>query len=218
MVVVLCLLLSSASVLASQIHTYIDERGVKVFTNAPWHGSQSSTRKARVAPASSDPASNFLPLIRGLSTQHGIDENLVRAIIEVESNFDPKAVSPKDCKGLMQLHPDTARRFGVKDIFDPTENIQGGIRYLQFLIDHFDDNLELAVAAYNAGENAVDKYNGVPPYPETRNYVNKVAALYDINSPPSASRNGVPASRIHRILQPGGHIIYTNTPLSLNND
>ncbi len=102
---------------------------------------------------------------------------LVDSVIQVESNYNPFAVSRKGAQGLMQLMPSTARRFGVDNTFDPRENIEGGVRYLKFLQDTFQDD-RLAIAAYNAGENAVAKYRGVPPYPETVNYVAKVGKRY----------------------------------------
>jgi len=102
-----------------------------------------------------------------------IDPALVQSVIEVESNYDPYAVSNKGAQGLMQLMPATAKRFGVKNSFDPKENIEAGVQYLKFLQNKFQDE-RLAIAAYNAGEGAVMKYNGVPPYRETRSYLEKV--------------------------------------------
>ena len=102
---------------------------------------------------------------------------LVDSVIQVESNYNPFAVSPKGAQGLMQLMPSTAQRFGVTDSFDPRQNIEAGVRYLKLLQDTFQDD-RLAIAAYNAGEGAVAKYNGVPPYPETVNYVAKVGRKY----------------------------------------
>ena len=110
--------------------------------------------------------------------RHGVDAELVKAVIQVESNYNHRAVSPKGAKGLMQLMPGTANRYGVKQAFDPQENIDGGVRYLRDLLDLFDDT-KLALAAYNAGEGAVQRYNGIPNYVETQNYVRKVLALYN---------------------------------------
>ncbi len=104
-----------------------------------------------------------------------VDPVLVRSVIEAESANDPNAVSPKGAEGLMQLMPATARRFGVENPFDPSENILGGVRYLKYLQDLFQDD-QLAIAAYNAGEGAVVKYRGVPPYDETKTYVDRVSA------------------------------------------
>ena len=117
-------------------------------------------------------------LIHDSASRHRVDANLVKAIIYVESNFNPWAVSPKGCMGLMQLHPDTAVRFGVRNIFDPTENIEGGVQFLSYLMQKFNGDLEFVLAGYNAGEQAVARYNGVPPYRETQKYVIKVTSLY----------------------------------------
>ena len=108
---------------------------------------------------------------------HGVEEALVRTIIHVESAYRPAARSHAGAQGLMQLMPATARRFGVSNSYDPEQNIEGGTRYLAWLLERYDGNVTLAAAAYNAGEGAVDKYGGVPPYSETRNYVLKVTSL-----------------------------------------
>lgn len=114
------------------------------------------------------------------SKKYNVPKALIKAVITAESCFNSKAVSPKGAEGLMQLMPPTARRFGVKDSFNPDSNIRGGTRYLNFLMKHFKQDLLYVIAAYNAGEGAVKKHKGVPPYKETRNYVSKVAALYKL--------------------------------------
>ncbi|MGL6289201.1 MAG: lytic transglycosylase domain-containing protein, partial [Silanimonas sp.] len=116
--------------------------------------------------------------IRAASARFGVDEALVRAIVHAESAFNPNAVSHKGAQGLMQLIPATADRFGVADPFDPAQNIQGGVQYLAWLLDRFDDNTTLAAAGYNAGEGNVDRYGGVPPFNETQRYVGRVATLH----------------------------------------
>lgn len=117
-------------------------------------------------------------LVDKLSQQSGIDPKLVMAVILVESGFNPKAVSPKNAQGLMQLIPETAQRFRVRNAFDPEENIKGGIAYLQWLLAFFKGDVALVAAAYNSGEGTVEKYRGVPPYPETQKYVKRVVQLY----------------------------------------
>lgn len=111
------------------------------------------------------------------AAQYGVDESIVRAIIHAESSFNPNALSRVGAQGLMQLMPGTARRFGVSNAFDPVQNIRGGVQYLAWLLKRFNGNLTLAAAGYNAGEGAVDKYKGVPPYGETQRYVVRVAQL-----------------------------------------
>jgi soluble lytic murein transglycosylase-like protein len=118
-------------------------------------------------------------LINQAANRHNVDPRLLHAVIQTESAYNSKAVSSAGAVGLMQLMPATARRYGVTNRNDPDQNIEGGTRYLRDLIEMFTPNLDLAVAAYNAGENAVIKYNyKVPPYPETRNYVKQVLARY----------------------------------------
>ena len=116
-------------------------------------------------------------IIAALSEAHGVDPMLVKALIQVESGYKPRARSPKGAMGLMQLMPSTAREYKVRNPFDPKANIEAGIKHLKGLIDRFGDRVELALAAYNAGEGAVKKFNGVPPYRETRNYVSKILSL-----------------------------------------
>jgi soluble lytic murein transglycosylase-like protein len=127
------------------------------------------------------PPAQIAKIVAETAPRLRVDPKLVLAVIAAESAFQSDAVSPKNAQGLMQLMPETAARFGVKDVFDPRENIKGGTRYLQWLIAHFEGDLTLALAGYNAGENAVTRYGGVPPYPETQAYVEKVSRLYGAN-------------------------------------
>ena len=138
-------------------------------------------RSVRSASAADVPGPAALrPLILAAAQEHRVDPGLISAVIRVESNFSARAVSPKGARGLMQLMPATARRLGVARPFDPAENIRGGTAYLSQLANRFGETqVELILAAYNAGEHAVESYGGVPPYRETRDYVRKVAALWD---------------------------------------
>ena len=120
----------------------------------------------------------LLALVDSIAAQEGIDPFLARAVIQAESAFYARARSRAGALGLMQLMPQTAQRFGVVDPFDPRQNITGGVKYLKWLTDTFDGDLPKVVAAYNAGETAVSKYQGIPPYPETRAYVPRVLELY----------------------------------------
>jgi Transglycosylase SLT domain len=129
--------------------------------------------------------------IRVTAARHGVPARLVAAIIEAESDFDPRAVSRKGARGLMQLMPETASMLAVHDAFDPYANIDAGVRHLRRLIDRFDGDLPLAIAAYNAGENAVATYRGVPPYRETRRYVARVLRRYGQDG----QRPNVPVAR-----------------------
>jgi hypothetical protein len=123
-----------------------------------------------------------------LAPRYGLEPRLVLKVIRFESAFDPKARSHKGAIGLMQLMPATARRFGVEDIWDPRQNLEGGMAYLRWLLDHFEGNMRLALAGYNAGENAVRRYGGIPPYRETRTYVQRITralAALEASTPPA---------------------------------
>ncbi|EEF25209.1 lytic transglycosylase, putative [Ricinus communis] len=129
---------------------------------------------------------------------YSIDPKLVLAIIAVESNFQTKAQSPKAAMGLMQLIPETAERFNIKNAFDAAQNIKGGIRYLRWLLSYYHGDVALVAAAYNAGEKAVDRYKGVPPYPETKNYVKRVMELYQRKFHPYDEKFTLPSPIITR--------------------
>jgi soluble lytic murein transglycosylase-like protein len=144
--------------------------------------SAQSGANGAVAPAELGAASRELGelrrLIHEVSTEHGVDPRLIDALVRVESDYDPMAVSRRGAMGLMQLMPETAKRLNVEDPFDPADNVRGGVKELSRLVDRYSGNLQLALAAYNAGEGAVSKYRGVPPYAETRSYVSKILSLY----------------------------------------
>ncbi len=124
------------------------------------------------------PNDSIFKLVSKLAPLYEVDPKLVMAIISVESGFNVRAVSPKNARGLMQLIPETAKRFRVKNSFDAEDNIKGGIAYLQWLLAFFKGNVSLVAAAYNAGERSVERHRGIPPYPETKNYVKKIRKLY----------------------------------------
>ena len=140
----------------------------------------------------------IIDLVDTLAAWYNIDPKLVLAIIAVESNFEVKAQSPKAAMGLMQLIPDTAERFNIKNAFDASQNIKGGIRYLRWLLSYYHGNIALVAAAYNAGEKAVDRHRGVPPYPETKNYVRRVLELYQRQTHPYDEKLAVPSPIITR--------------------
>jgi soluble lytic murein transglycosylase-like protein len=140
------------------------------------------------------------------AARYDVPERLVWAVIQVESGFDHRAVSPKGARGLMQLMPETAAILGVRDCFNPRQNIDGGTRHLQAMLRKFRYDVRLAVAAYNAGEKPVRDYRGVPPYPETREYVAHVLSLYHVGAEPRLAA----AASVRRIVQTDGTILYTN--------
>ena len=180
----------------ADIYSFKDENGVVHFSNMPDDKRYKLVRRevgsAAPAPAAATPVATvalympaeesirrFTPLIDTASRLHGVDAALIHAVISAESGYNPSALSKAGAMGLMQLMPQTAKRYGVTNIMDPVQNITGGVRYLRDLLSMFNGNLELAIAAYNAGENAVIKYgNKIPPYAETVQYVPKVLGFY----------------------------------------
>lgn len=181
---------SVAPVVMADVYVYRDAEGVAHLTNVPPKKNSGYTlfqKSALTAPKAWHDGFKILPRldvhtydqeINHYAKQYGVDPTLVRAVMHAESAFNPNAVSSAGAGGLMQLMPQTAARFGVTDRFNPSENIAGGVAYLAFLLDLFKGNQKLAVAAYNAGEGAVQKYDGVPPYNETRHYVSRVLDLH----------------------------------------
>ena len=149
-------------------------------------------------------------LVREAADRHRIDPALVRAVIETESNWNYQAVSRKGAFGLMQLIPTTAQRFGVNDAFNPQQNVDAGVRYLKTLLDRYNGNLDLALAAYNAGEGAVDRAHGVPSFAETRSYIQKVQNAYF--RPGSGRVEGLWTNprAIRKDVNPDGRIVFTN--------
>ncbi len=176
------LLLTPATLARGPVYSYTDGDGVVHFSNRP-----ADTRYQELRPSALDGRLEILPgsarpgdidrLIRLAAHEHQVQPALVKAVIRAESNFNERAVSRKGAKGLMQLMPRTARAMGVVDPLHAEDNVRGGARYLRSMIDRYGD-LRLAVAAYNAGPRAVDRYRGVPPYRETRAYVDRVLTYY----------------------------------------
>jgi soluble lytic murein transglycosylase-like protein len=168
----------------------------------------SFTGKAR--PAVSIDRDGVERIVREAADRHHVDPALVRAVIETESNWNPGAVSRKGAAGLMQLMPTAAQRFGVNDRFSPQQNVDAGVRYLKTLLQRYDGNLDLALAAYNAGEGAVDRAHGVPAFRETRNYVQKVQDAYFRPGSGRLADLWVNPRAIHKNVESSGRIIFTN--------
>jgi soluble lytic murein transglycosylase-like protein len=171
---------------------------------------------------SPDQAEPLGAVIDRIAREHEMDPLLVRSMISVESDFNPSAVSHKGAQGLMQLIPETARRFGVANVFNPIENIEGGVKYLKHLLELHGGNFALALAAYNAGEGAVAQYGGIPPYPETRNYVHQVwkrwgEARRSDNERQELTARALPAAsapkvhnEIHEVVDENGRVTYVS--------
>ena len=141
----------------------------------------------RTTRAVSRRAAEFEPLIVEHADAHGVRADLVRAVIQAESAFNPRAVSPKGALGLMQLMPATAKELGVRDPFDPAQNIRAGVAYLKHLLARYSNNEEMALAAYNAGPEAVRKYGAVPPYRETRSYIARIQSTGEVRRTPNTN-------------------------------
>ncbi len=153
-------------------------------------------------------------LIAAAGARNGVDPVLLYAIMHRESSFHTGAISPKGARGLMQLMPGTAARFGVRNIFDPAQNVEGGARYVRFLLDYFGGDVRLALAGYNAGEGAVNRYNGVPPYHETQEYVRLIGARYALMRNPQTARTAAPVTKTQAValtdIQPVGSVYERN--------
>ena len=163
----------------SEIYTYVDENGVLHFSNVP-----TTSRYQYAGPELGDNIAyyqapdRFDNYIRDAASLHGLDFALVKAVVQVESSFNPNAVSKAGAIGLMQIMPENLAAFRLHDPFDPRANIMAGSRYLKSLLKRFDNDIALSLAAYNAGPATVERYNGIPPYPETRKYVTRVMGYY----------------------------------------
>jgi soluble lytic murein transglycosylase-like protein len=203
---------SAPSFATDKIHAIVNPQGGIVFTNLGENSGTPASVPRRAGTVSGVPAS-LSSLVHTISRNHGVDPALVTAVMRTESGFNRWAVSPKGARGLMQLIPATGYRFGVRDFFDPQQNIEGGVRYLKFLLDKFEGNLDLSLAAYNAGENLVERLGRIPAIPETVNYVRKVRSIYTpqtVTAPTEALGAEEPV-RILRTIDDRGIVHFSNT-------
>src|SRR5213593_4509082 len=208
--------MTAATPAGAEVYKRIASDGSTYFTNIqPNPSSQRAAFTPAPARVSQRPASAdqgvYSQEIAEAATRYAVPERLIWAVIRVESGFDHRAVSRRGARGLMQLMPRTAKLLGVRDSFDPRQNIDAGTRHLRAMIERFPYDLRLAIAAYNAGEKAVATFRGVPPYPETRDYVVRVLNLYAVPVDCCQSQG----SGIERIVQADGTIMYTNMPYAL---
>ena len=204
MIAIAALLFFPCQRAVADIFQYVDDTGVIHFSNVSVGKAkkfrkvreESNTRRyaentsrnapatAAQAPSTSIPAPAKMPgayteIINTACNRHGVDPALVHALVKVESDFNPYALSSKGAMGLMQLMPETAMNMNVRNTYNPHENVDGGVKYLRYLIDRYEGNLALALAAYNAGETSVKKWGTIPPFPETQNYVQRILGLYN---------------------------------------
>ena len=164
----------------ADVYVYKDGNGVITFTNVPTDGRfRRVLRERSASPPTGAYNAFYESLIRMASGRYNVDADLVRAVIKAESDFDAAARSRKGAMGLMQLMPDTARLYKVIDAYNPEENVEGGVRHLRMLLDRYQGDIELSLAAYNAGSGAVERHRGIPPFAETREYVRRVLTFYD---------------------------------------
>lgn len=172
------LILPALAAADSEVYVRIDKHGVYHFTDTPNYSQH--VRAPMISNPGSEPEAGekYENIIRKISKKSGLRPELIKAVIRVESGFNPRAVSPKGASGLMQLMPVQTKRYKIQNPFDPKENIKAGSLYLGRLLERYNGNLNLSLAAYNAGPSAVDQYRGIPPYRETRQYVQKVLVYY----------------------------------------
>jgi len=203
----------------AQLNSYVDEHGKLVFVNgdsprarsgstigSPTWGSPAGPKTLE-----SVPSDRLESIVREAAERHQVDPALVKAVISTESGWNPHAVSRKGAMGLMQLIPGTAQRFGVGNPYDPAQNVEGGTTYLKALLDRYNGDVNKTLAAYNAGEHAVDRSGGVPAIPETQRYVRKVYGAY---FRPNSGRNPVlwspPKTPVRREVADNGRVVFTN--------
>ena len=200
-----------------ELYPYVDADGTQVFTNIPPVGHVSNLNISGSVPQVETPPQTkkeeaYDAIIEKYAADFQLDPSLIRSIIATESGFNAKAVSPKGARGLMQLMPATAQRLGVKNSFDPEQNIRGGIKHFRTLMDTFNNDLELSLAAYNAGENLVQRLGRIPEIAETKNYVQSITARYGKRTVETQQEAGEKHPPVYRFVDESGVLNLTNIP------
>jgi len=207
---VFCVLWLAGGALFAGLVVRQDKNGHIVLSNTLDRGGSDNIAIAvRSAPRSHSVPLHYKEKIETLTQKHDMREDLVIAVAKAESSFNPFAVSRKGAVGIMQLMRETARQYGVINRYNAHENIEAGVRHLKYLYEKFKGDIPLTLAAYNAGEEAVSKYKGVPPYPETRNYIRRVMSLMGMSY--SGSSSARPKTKIYKYTSPSGKTIITDT-------
>ncbi|MDQ7786351.1 MAG: transglycosylase SLT domain-containing protein [Thermodesulfovibrionales bacterium] len=206
----------------ADIFKYVDENGIECYTDAPFGTKASRVLKEHNKTAPVDPTvlkskirddSDYHSIVHEKAAVYNLDPTLIKAVIKTESNWNSRAISKKGAIGLMQLMPTTATDMNVRNPFDPEENIEGGTKYLKYLLERFNGDLTLALAAYNAGPGTVEKYGYVPPISETRQYVEKVLSLCNGQTPGNTSPTAKKTERIYKIVLEDGSVLFTNSSI-----
>lgn len=215
----------------ADIYKYVDENGVVCFTDTPFGKKTNRIMKENIdsTPAQQQPSkadsknsTDYHSIVHEKAANYNIDPSLIKAVIKTESNWNNRAISRKGAMGLMQLMPATAIDMNVRNPFDPEENIEGGTKYLRYLIERFNGDLTLALAAYNAGPKTVEKFGYVPPITETRQYVSKVLSLYNGKTAyplkeTDSEKNQKKPEPIYKITLDDGTVLFTNSSVFSKN-
>jgi len=224
---VVCTLFLVATGVSADIYKYVDENGVVCYTDAPYGKTSQHVSRDKKARRTEQTAAVVFPrdysqYIHKAASKYDLEPELIRAVIKTESNGNHRAVSRKGAVGLMQLMPSTANDMNVSNPFNPEENIEGGTRYLKYLLERFKGNMTLALAAYNSGPGTVEKYGNVPPIDETRQYVKRIYNLYngkrsyafsDVSDSPAREKT----APMYKILLEDGTVLFTNATLEKRN-
>ncbi len=226
--IILGVILFISTTVYADIYKYVDEDGVVCYTDTPFgkkvnrvyrENADSTPVQPQLIKADYNVIKDYHGIVHEKASEYNMDPSLIKAVIKTESNWNSRAVSRKGAMGLMQLMPTTANDMDVHNPFNPEENIEGGTKYLKYLLERFNGDLTLALAAYNAGPKTVEKFGFVPPITETKQYVNKVLSLYNgktKNLLPGPSKKGKPES-IYKVILEDGTILFTNSAFFLKN-